>query len=113
MRSNMLSVIPYYRIGTISTAKDVSLYSGTLALLGTLGIIYSRNIKLSKKIISILFMALILLCLYYQPLYMVFSLFVNPNHALFVGRILSKILNSLFSMSFPTIFNIITVGSPL
>lgn len=79
MRSNMLSVIPYYRIGTISTAKDVSLYSGTLALLGTLGIIYSRNIKLSKKIISILFMALILLCLYYQPLYMVFSLFVNPE----------------------------------
>ncbi len=59
MRSNMLSVIPYYRIGTISTAKDVSLYSGTLALLGTLG--------------------LILLCLYYQPLYMVFSLFVNPE----------------------------------
>lgn len=79
MRSNMLNVIPYYRIGTLSTPNDVSIYTGALPLLGTLGIVYSRHIKNSRKILCVLLLALVLLCLYYQPLYMVFSLFVNPE----------------------------------
>lgn len=68
------SVIQGYSLGAISGLGYVSLFCGTLALIGTIGCFLSKEIKSSKKIVLGVFVGFSVLMYYWQPLFGLFSL---------------------------------------
>lgn len=79
LRASMVTLVSSYYLGAQSTEQVVSLYMGTLPLAGTLATLYARHITKSEKLVIVLFLLMIVLCFYFQPFYMVFSLFVKPG----------------------------------
>ncbi len=72
---NIINVIQNLTIGSVSDWGSVSLYCGTLAILGTIGFFVSRKNTNEKKIKLGITLLLCILIFYWQPLYAVFSLF--------------------------------------
>lgn len=72
---NMLSVIPKYSYGAHSSLGFAALFCGGLAIVLALSVFFNKQIKLKVKIVLGVFLFGILLCLYWHPLYLVFSLF--------------------------------------
>lgn len=72
---NPLSLIDSYLPGVKSTQSSVSLYCGFIPILGFFGFFLSRNIRIKTKISYLALTILVVLSLYWNPLYLVFSLF--------------------------------------
>ena len=72
---NMLSVIPKYSYGAESMLGYPALFCGGLAIVLSLSVFFNNRIKAKVKVILGVFLFGILLCLYWHPLYLVFSLF--------------------------------------
>lgn len=72
---NMLSVIPKYSYGAHSDLGFASLFCGVLVTVLALSVLFNKQIKVKVKIVLGVFLFEILLCLYWHPLYLVFSLF--------------------------------------
>ena len=68
------SVIQGYSLGAISGLGYVSVFCGTLALIGTIGCFVSKEIKNNKKIILGVFLGFSVLMYYWKPLFGLFSL---------------------------------------
>lgn len=78
-RDSLVTLISSYHIGAQSTKMYVSLYMGSLPIAGTIAILYAKHINVKEKVLCYIFLLIVLLCFYFQPFYMVFSLFVNPG----------------------------------
>lgn len=78
-RASYVSLFKMYTIGTLSTARQTSLYAGSLPLLGTIGYFFSKKFSLSKRIIVFVILILSMLMYTHQIMYMIFSLLVNPE----------------------------------
>lgn len=72
---NMLNVIPKYSYGAESMLGYPALFCGGLAIVLALSVFFNKQIKIKVKLVLGLFLFGILLCLYWHPLYLVFSLF--------------------------------------
>lgn len=68
------SVIQGYSLGAISGLGYVSLFCGTLALIGAIGCFLTKEIKTSKKVVLGTFAGFSILMYYWQPLFGLFSL---------------------------------------
>lgn len=68
------SVIQGYSLGAISGLGYVSLFCGTLALIGTIGCFISKEIHSAKKLVLGVFAGFSILMYYWQPLFGLFSL---------------------------------------
>ncbi len=71
---NLLSVIENYRLGAKSALGSVSLYCGSLALLGCLGSLQQRQSRRRRRLMIALGVGT-LFFFYWNPLYVSFSLF--------------------------------------
>lgn len=74
-KGNILSVIQYYSIGGTSTKTHVSLYCGSLPLIGCLLFYCNTHLNRTKKIVLSALLAFTVLMFYWQPLFFAFSLF--------------------------------------
>ena len=68
------SAIQGYSLGAISGLGYVSLFCGTMALIGAIGCFLSKEIKTSKKVVLGIFAVFSILMYYWQPLFGLFSL---------------------------------------
>lgn len=73
-RGNMADTISRYRIGGISDITGVSLYCGSLAMIGAIAFFISRRIRIRQKMMAAVLLAFTLLSFYWQPLFFIFSL---------------------------------------
>ena len=71
---NILTVLPNFSVGSTNSRGSVSLFCGSLALLGCIGVFLSEKIRGTQKIILGCLMAVILALFYWQPLVLLFSL---------------------------------------
>ena len=95
---NILSVIQNYHFGAVSDIGSPALYCGSVALLGTIAFFLSKNIPLRKRITTGFLLALMLLIFFWDPFYLLFSLF---NYA----------YSYHFRYSFISIFTIIYIAA--
>ena len=72
---NILSTIPKYSYGAHSKLGFAALFCGGLAIVLALSLFFNKQIKIRVKIVLGCFLFIILLCLYWYPLYLAFSLF--------------------------------------
>lgn len=72
---NVLDTISQYRIDGSSSKSYISLYCGSLALIGAFNFFLSRRVRIRSKIIAAALMAATLMIFYWQPLFFAFSLF--------------------------------------
>ncbi len=68
------SAIERYSLGADSIYGAVSLFCGSLAILGAIMLFLSKHIAIHKKIIFAIFAVILLLIFYWQPLVMLFSM---------------------------------------
>lgn len=73
-RGNVLSLVERYIIGGQSDTTGVSLFSGSVVLLGVVAYFFLKKVSVKKKITTLLFGIVVVLTLYWQPAYFVFSL---------------------------------------
>lgn len=78
-RGDVLSVVPGYTLGAGSSPTKVSLFCGSLILIGAFALFFSRYFKLKEKLVLGIFLAVSLLMYYWQPLFMLFSLFKDAT----------------------------------
>lgn len=74
MRGNFLTVISDYRVGGMSSSAEVSLFAGSLVIIGCIAFFLARNTGWKKKLATGIFLLIVLLTFYWQPLYMLFSM---------------------------------------
>lgn len=72
---NVLSTIPKYSYGAHSKLGFAALFCGGLAIVLALSLFFNKQIKVKVKVVLGIFLFGILLCLYWYPLYLAFSLF--------------------------------------
>lgn len=77
------SVIQGYSLGAISGAGYVSLFCGSLALIGLIGCFLSKEIKPAKKVVLSIFTVFALLMYYWRPLFGLFSLLKTSESFLY------------------------------
>lgn len=99
-RDNMLSVVPGYTLGAGSSPTKVSLFCGSLVLLGAVALFFSKSFKIKEKLVLGIFLVISLLMYYWQPLFMVFSLFKDATsywyRYSYVGSLFLIFMASLF-----------------
>lgn len=71
---NPLTIIKEYQIGELSSYGFPALYFGSIPLIGVIGFFVSKQIPFKKKLAGLIFLVFLILCFYWQPLFMVFSL---------------------------------------
>lgn len=76
---NPLTIAYGIIIGSESTASSASLYCGSIALLGCMAMPFLKSLSIRHRAALTAFAALLLLSLYWQPLFVVFSLFIPAN----------------------------------
>lgn len=72
---NILSTIPKYSYGAHSKLGFAALFCGGLAIVLALSLFFNKQIKIRVKNVLGCFLFIILLCLYWYPFYLAFSLF--------------------------------------
>lgn len=99
-RGNILSVIPSYTLGATSSPTNVSLFCGSLALLGAVSLFFSSGFKTKEKLVLGIFLIISLLMYYWQPLFMLFSLLKDATsywyRYSYVGSMFLVFMASLF-----------------
>lgn len=71
---DFLSVIPEYTLGATSQQGLVSLFCGSLALVGCLGSLCNTKISKKEKILFWIFLIIFILMFYWKPIMVMFSL---------------------------------------
>ena len=74
LNGDLRTVISNNLIGALSTSNEVSLFCGTIPIIGCVGYFFSKR-RLSSKVVIGLFLFIIILSFYWQPLYLLFSMF--------------------------------------
>ncbi|GAB9260365.1 YfhO family protein [Ligilactobacillus animalis] len=99
-RGNILSVIPSYTLGATSSPTNVSLFCGSLVLLGAVSLFFSSGFKTKEKLVLGIFLIISLLMYYWQPLFMLFSLLKDATsywyRYSYVGSMFLVFMASLF-----------------
>ena len=73
------SAITKYSIGALSENGSVSLFCGSIALIGCIGAFFSKGISRQQKLILGCFLGTTILLFYWQPLWIIFSLFKDAS----------------------------------
>ena len=71
---NILNAVTGYRLGAISTNGNPSLYCGSVAMIGAVSLFVSKEISRKHKQLLGAMFVFVLMTLFWQPLYMLFSL---------------------------------------
>ena len=71
---NILNAVTGYRLGAISTNGNPSLYCGSIAVIGAGCLFISKEISRKHKLLFCGMFLFVLMTLFWQPLYMLFSL---------------------------------------
>ena len=79
LKGNILSVIPEYTLGAVSSENKVSLFCGGLALVGVLNLLFSNKVSKKERIAFGVFLTFIVLMFYWYVLFNVFSLLKYTN----------------------------------
>lgn len=80
LRGNLLSVIWNYSLGAVSSQDGgVSLYCGSLVLLGCIGLFCTKQISWKKKMVCALLVVVSIMIFYWQPFFAAFSLLKHAN----------------------------------
>ena len=78
-RGNILSTIQNYYIGTKSSANVLSIFCGSIPLLGCLGFFISKNENHKTKIVLGVSLLMALMFCYWQPFFFMFSLLKDAS----------------------------------
>lgn len=78
-RGNILSAIQTYSLGAGNSMTAVSLFCGSLTLLGVIGCFITKQFSHRKKISYAVLLAILLLLFYWTPGFMLFSLLKNAD----------------------------------
>ena len=78
-RGNILSTIQNYYLGTKSSPNELSIFCGSIPLLGCLGFFISKNEDTKTKIILGVSLLTALLFCYWQPFFFMFSLLKDAS----------------------------------
>lgn len=97
-RANPLNAISSDIIGSISEPSYISLYCGAPALIGAISYFFSRQHRPKEKTGVFIFAVFIILCFYWQPLHLLFSM-------------LKKASSFFFRYGYIGIFSVIFVGA--
>lgn len=73
------TIIKGYSIGGISDLGFVSLFCGSIIIIGVIALIVSRGIEIKKKVILVVTLVVSLLFFYWKPFYTFFSLFKSEG----------------------------------
>lgn len=76
-KGNMLMTIQHYCLGAISRYNALSFFCGSIPLIGGLGYFTSKTIKAKTKIIFGIILLISIMFCYWQPMFCVFSLFLD------------------------------------
>lgn len=76
---NLISAIQSYCIGAKSVKGIVSLYCGCFVVIGFISVILSKEINKNLKIFFVTFITFILLLFYFNPFFVIFSLFKDAS----------------------------------
>lgn len=76
---NIITAFTNYTLGAVSNTTQVALFSGTLVLLGCGMLFLNNNFSRKQKAIAAGLLGFTLLCFYWKPLFLVFSLFKIAN----------------------------------
>ena len=79
LRGNPLSVFRSYRIGEISDSSKVSFFCGSLAMFGTAAFFLSGRIRKRDKAAGAGLFVFVVMSVFWQPLFALFSLFQYSN----------------------------------
>lgn len=77
--ANPVSFLPGFSVGAVNWQGNVSLFCGSLAVIGCVGILFSKLIRKSQKAIVYVFLAVCLLIFYWQPAICLFSMFKDVS----------------------------------
>ena len=66
-------------IGSFSSQSFVSHYCGSIIPIGCVSLLFSKLISLKTRIVSVLFLFVVTILCYYQPLFIIFSLFIDAS----------------------------------
>ena len=75
MFGNVLTFVSEYYLGTVSGRGVLSVFCGSLILVGVLGFFVSAGIRLKEKLAVGVLLGVTLMCCFWQPLFAVFSMF--------------------------------------
>lgn len=73
--ANPASFLPGFSIGAINSWGNLSLFCGSLTVIGCIGLFFSKVIRKWQKVILGVFLAICLLIFYWQPAIWLFSMF--------------------------------------
>ena len=73
------SAITKYSLGALSENGSVSLYCGSVTLIGCMGAFLSKGISKKRKLILGCFLGITILSFYWNPLWIIFSLFKDAS----------------------------------
>ncbi len=76
---DILTVIPEYTLGAVSEQDKVSLFCGSFVLIGLLGSIFSNKLSKKERILFGIFLGIIILMFYWNPFFVVFSIFKDAS----------------------------------
>lgn len=74
LRNNPLKVISSDILGTVSTREDVTLFVGSLAIIGCIAFFFSHTYRVRQKILVGITLVFAVMCYYWEPLYLIFSM---------------------------------------
>ncbi|MCD7751355.1 MAG: YfhO family protein [Lachnospiraceae bacterium] len=77
--ANVLNITQNFTVGATSFYGNVALYCGSFALLGCIGFFFTKKITPLRKIKTGIVLLFALLIYYWQPLFIIFSLFKNAE----------------------------------
>ena len=78
-RGNMLTVIKNYHIGTRSTSDALTIFCGSIPLIGCMQFFISKSHKIKIKIVLAITLLITIMFSYWQPLFIIFSLLKQPE----------------------------------
>lgn len=78
-KGNILSVVQYYALGSVSSKDHVSLFCGSIPLLGCLLFNYNKDLDITKRVVLNVFLLFTVLMFYWQPLFFLFSLLKDAS----------------------------------
>ena len=77
--SNPLSAVDGWVIGSISNQTSVSLFCGSIVLIGCIAAFLQHNISWKNKVVYCLLLLMSIALFYWQPLFIIFSLFQSST----------------------------------
>ncbi len=78
-KGNPLKIVYQYSIGAVTSAPDETvLFAGAFVLIGVCALIYTEKNKL-RRVVEVGMLSFVILCFFWQPLFMLFSLLKRPD----------------------------------